>query len=67
MTELFTHSAPNQIVCMDCGETILYLENSEMRQSRLYPVRCDACVLNLIESGIADREGYTHWEVRYVP
>lgn len=65
MTE-FTHSADNQIVCMDCGETILYLDDPSKRQVRLYPVRCDACVQEMIESGAAEREGYTPWEVRYV-
>lgn len=63
----FTQSSPGQIICMDCGETIVYLDDPDSRRNKLYPVRCDACVRHLIESGIAAREGYTDWEVRFVP
>ncbi len=63
---MFNASAGNQIVCMDCGETILYLDDPSQRQRKLYPVRCDACVREVIESGVAEREGYSKWEVRYV-
>lgn len=60
----FEKHARDQVICIECGETIMYKDDPTA--VKLYPIRCDACIAELVRSGTAAREGYTPEELRWV-